>query len=344
MSALKARTVAASLAATAVLVLTACASRAPAPVAERGDVSRKSAPQPTAGGSAPTEPSAKEGKDYYVVKRGDTLYGIALDHGVAYRDLAGWNNIENPNVIRAGQALRITPPRPTETAEAIAIAKAVESTSPVEAKPIDAKPLAGTALSADAPKREPKGGKMPYSEQALAQLQKGASTLQTSVAARPNTVIPKPETKPEQKVEPKPDAKPEASTAVEPEEGDEVVEWMWPAAGKILNGFKEPANKGIDIVGNPGDPVVAAAAGKVIYVGADIRGYGNLVVVKHNNLYLSAYAHNRKILVKDKQKVDKGQKIAELGNSDADQPKLHFEIRRQGKPMDPTKFLPARPQ
>ncbi|HCX34151.1 MAG TPA: peptidase, partial [Rhodocyclaceae bacterium] len=120
------------------------------------------------------------------------------------------------------------------------------------------------------------------------------------------------------------------------------IDWIWPANGKLLNGFKEPSSKGIDIAGKPGDPVLAAAAGKVIYAGSNVRGYGNLVVVKHNDQFLSAYAHNRKILVKESQLVERGQKIAELGDSDADQAKLHFEIRLQSKPVDPLKYLPGR--
>jgi lipoprotein NlpD len=106
-----------------------------------------------------------------------------------------------------------------------------------------------------------------------------------------------------------------------------------------LAGFDESKNKGLDIGGKAGDPVFAAADGKVVYAGAGLRGYGNLIIIKHNNTYLSAYAHNQALLVKEDQAIQKGQKIAEMGNSDADQVKLHFEIRRQGKPVDPTRYL-----
>lgn len=124
------------------------------------------------------------------------------------------------------------------------------------------------------------------------------------------------------------------------------MDWMWPANGKLLAGFSEAgnaqeANKGLDIAGRIGDPVLAAAAGKVIYVGAFAK-HGNLVVLLHANGYSSVYAHNSKILVKESQAVTRGQKIAELGDSDAEQPKLHFELRQNGKPLDPQKFLPAR--
>lgn len=124
--------------------------------------------------------------------------------------------------------------------------------------------------------------------------------------------------------------------------GDEDVAWIWPAQGTMLAGFDEAKNKGLDISGKAGDPVIASADGRVVYAGAGLRGYGNLIILKHNNTFLTAYAHNQTLLVKEDQSVKKGQKIAEMGNSDADRVKLHFEIRRQGKPVDPAKYLPAR--
>ena len=130
---------------------------------------------------------------------------------------------------------------------------------------------------------------------------------------------------------------PAAATSV-----DEDLNWIWPARGTLLSGFDEVKNKGIDIAGTAGDPVLAAADGRVVYVGASLRGYGNLVILKHNNTFLTAYAHNQLLLVKEDQTVRRGQKIAEMGNSDADRVKLHFEVRRQGKPVDPAKYLPAR--
>jgi lipoprotein NlpD len=123
---------------------------------------------------------------------------------------------------------------------------------------------------------------------------------------------------------------------------EDEISWMWPSSGTVLTGFDEIKNKGLDMGGNAGDPVLAAADGRVVYVGAGLRGYGNLIILKHNNTYLTAYAHNQTLLIKEDQSVRKGQKIAEMGNSDADRVKLHFEVRRQGKPVDPTKYLPAR--
>ncbi|MCS4510330.1 peptidoglycan DD-metalloendopeptidase family protein [Xylophilus ampelinus] len=124
--------------------------------------------------------------------------------------------------------------------------------------------------------------------------------------------------------------------------GEDEVAFIWPASGTLLASFDEAKNKGYDIGGKAGDPVLAAADGRVVYAGAGLRGYGNLVILKHNNTYLTAYAHNQSLMVKEDQTVRKGQKIAEMGNSDADRVKLHFEIRRQGKPVDPSRYLAAR--
>ena len=135
---------------------------------------------------------------------------------------------------------------------------------------------------------------------------------------------------------------PQAAASRSGEISDDDVPWAWPTAGApiVLAGFDEARNKGLDIAGKAGDPVLASADGRVVYAGAGLRGYGNLIILKHNNTYLTAYAHNQALLVKEDQSVRRGQKIAEMGNSDADRVKLHFEIRRQGKPVDPSKYLP----
>jgi lipoprotein NlpD len=133
------------------------------------------------------------------------------------------------------------------------------------------------------------------------------------------------------------ETRPAPATATESE-----ISWIWPTNGPVLAGFDDVKNKGLDIGGVAGEPVLAAADGRVVYVGAGLRGYGNLIILKHNNVYLTAYAHNQTLLVKEDQSVLKGQKIAEMGHSDADRVKLHFEVRRQGKPVDPAKYLPAR--
>ena len=130
--------------------------------------------------------------------------------------------------------------------------------------------------------------------------------------------------------------------AVKPAAVEGEINWIWPANGAVLAGFDEVKNKGLDIGGTAGEPVLAAADGRVVYVGAGLRGYGNLIILKHDNVFLTAYAHNRTLLVKEDQSVSKGQKIAEMVSSDSDHVKLHFEVRRQGKPVDPAKYLPAR--
>jgi len=137
-------------------------------------------------------------------------------------------------------------------------------------------------------------------------------------------------------------AAPAVSAPVASAGGDDDLNWIWPSSGAVLAGFDDVKNKGVDLGGAAGDPVMAAADGRVVYAGAGLRGYGNLIILKHNATYLTAYAHNQALLVKEDQAVKKGQKIAEMGNSDADRVKLHFEVRRQGKPVDPAKYLPAR--
>lgn len=135
---------------------------------------------------------------------------------------------------------------------------------------------------------------------------------------------------------------PVSPPAPTPSGSDQGLAFAWPANGPVIGQFDEVRNKGLDISGQAGDPVLAAADGQVVYAGSGLRGYGNLIILKHNNTFLTAYAHNQSLSVKEDQQVRKGQKIAEMGKTDADRVKLHFEIRRQGKPVDPAKFLPPR--
>ncbi|MCL2658106.1 MAG: peptidoglycan DD-metalloendopeptidase family protein [Betaproteobacteria bacterium] len=304
---------------TVLLILAACASTSKAPVEGRGaaGVTKNEGVE-----SAPVV--ARPG--YYIVKKGDTLFNIALENGQDWRDIVSWNGLDNPNLILVGQELRVRPPDGS-TSKAVA-----GSGQGIESRPLE--PKSGTTSSATATKpddgvrREPRGGKQPYSDQAFATAQKTDEALR--LAAKPEN-----KTTSETKTEP---------TAAKPVDakGDDEVEWAWPTGGKVLSSFSESSNKGVDIAGQLGETVTAAGAGKVVYVGSGLRGYGNLVIIKHNSNYLSAYAHNQKILVQEGQSVKKGQQIALLGESDADRPKLHFEIRRQGKPVDPLKYLPKR--
>ncbi|MGE5387243.1 MAG: peptidoglycan DD-metalloendopeptidase family protein [Betaproteobacteria bacterium] len=290
------------------LILAGCASQPPAPVVERST--------PTVSARAPAAPS---GQGYYTVKKGDTLYRIALEHGVYYRDIAAWNNITDTNSIKEGMVLRVAPPG----AESGAVTTQPIQTGPqVEVRPLGETPAAAPVVSPatnDNVKREPKVNKEPYSDAAWERAQTPASA-----AAKPA----------ETKAEPKSEAKPA-------ETGAGLV-WGWPATGKMTAAFGENGNKGIDIAGRDGDPISAAADGKVFFVGLQ-KGYGNLLIIGHTNGYISVYAHNRKILVSEKQQVSKGQKVAEMGKSDSENGvKLHFEVRQQGKPVDPLAYLPKR--
>ena len=272
--------------AAAVMLMVGCGSRplGLAPVEDRG---KGAAKLPVASVVAPVakvdvkqppglENAGKPG--YYTVKPGDTLIRIGLDAGQSFRDIARWNNLENPNLIEVGQVLRILPPT---------------SDNPlVVTRPV----VSGTANS----------------------------TTASATAALPARAASAPASSPQ------------------PATTEDDMGWIWPAQGKLIAGFDELKNKGFDIDGRSGDAILASADGRVVYAGASLRGYGNLIILKHNNTYLTAYAHNQALMVIEDQIVKKGQKIAEMGNSDADRVKLHFEIRRQGKPVDPAKYLPAR--
>jgi lipoprotein NlpD len=278
------------------------------------------------------------------VRKGDTLYGIALDHGLDYRELASWNEIADPNVIRVDQTLRLRPPPGWQPPPEPANAPAVVS-QPLPPPPeIEAKPLAPLVV-----KTAPKAVKLAYSEAALAQL-RGEGPKQPAAAAAPAA---RPEVKPVVAA-PKPAPLPTKPLPVPPATSaagkplPTVVEpftdtsWIWPAKGPLLHSFNQGANpKGVAIGGEPGQPVLASAAGKVVYSGSGLRGYGKLIIIKHNETYLSVYAHNRTLLVKEGERVARGQKIAEMGDSDAQRVALHFEIRRLGKPVDPMQYLPA---
>lgn len=306
------------------LLLASCAARTPAPVSDRGPVPA-APPVATAQPPAPAPADLPKPVPTHTVKRGETLVGIALQYGLDYRELAAWNNITNPNVLATGQVLIVAAPA---SAKPYAGAAAGPVTTPLAMPPtpIEGRPLGNTPSL----KVEPRGQKVPYSDRALAQL--SSPEPGTPAAAAPATT-PVPEAVPV----PAPPmvAAPEKPAGTDREE----VDWTWPAKGKVLANFSE-STKGMDIAGRKGAPVLAAASGRVVYAGAGLRGYGKLVIIKHNNTWLSAYAHNDNLLVKEQQDVRKGQKIAEMGSTDADQVKLHFEVRRQGKPVDPAKVLP----
>ncbi len=336
-----------AVAAAAALTLLGCVQRTPAPVDDR------SAPGAAAKPAAPAPEALSP--DSYVVKRGDTLYSIALDQGVDWRELAALNQLADPTKLQTGQVLRVRPPQAAAPAEGVVVSP-IDAGQPIVTRPLGAEappatapavPAAPTpaATGATALKTEPKGVRLPYSDANLAALQRGEAAARAAAKPEAPAAPPKPEAPPTAKPEAAA-TQPEPPAAVPkpgPEAAGERVDWMWPASGRVVAAFNGTASKGVDIAGRVGDPVFASAAGRVVYSGEGIPAYGKLVIIRHNNTYLSAYAHNSQILVKEGQNVARGQKIAEVGATGAREAKLHFEIRRLGKPVDPLAYLPTRP-
>ncbi|QGZ61564.1 peptidoglycan DD-metalloendopeptidase family protein [Paraburkholderia acidisoli] len=292
----------------ALCLLTACATRLDsAPVVDQ------TAPLGTSAGQPPV-PLGPPPPGYYRVKPGDTLYRIALENGQNYRDIATWNNVTNPNQIEVDQLLRVVPPGTNPSAAYTP--GVVTAPVPGMAATPSGQPGAPAAPAASGPAMPPIYGS-------------GAAAGATAGAMAGGSVPP---------------------AAVPPQAGasggemaaapNGSISLAWPARGPVLNGFDDSKNKGVNIGGAPGDPVKAAGDGRVVYAGNGLRGYGNLIIIKHDATFLTAYAHNRALMVKEGDAVTKGQKIAEMGNTDSDRVMLHFEVRRQGKPVDPLKYLP----
>jgi lipoprotein NlpD len=308
------------------LLLAACASKTPAPIVPRTQPSAQrpaeparapappsaaTAPKPPAPAPAPAPPEA-------TVQTAPVRIGSIESRGLETRPL-------DP---RTG-APAATPPA-------------------AAAPPGAAPPAAAPALPALPPnaKTGPRGAKVPYTDSALAELRAAESapaaaapSAAAAAAALPSPAAPS--AAPPAAAARAPDARPAEPTEPRVAEGGDG-DWAWPASGKLIQTFTESGNKGVVLGGRVGDPVLAAADGRVIFSGNGPRGYGNLVIVKHANELLSVYAHNRSLAVKEGQSVKRGQKIAELGDSGTSSPRLHFEIRQQGKPVDPARFLPRR--
>ncbi len=366
----------AALCAVIAILITGCASRTPAPVVERMPGGK---PPPVATPSAPVPPPRPvERPEFYAVRPGDTIYSIAVNQGVDYRDIIAFNGLTDNSRLAPGQVLRIRQPvvsavplppsasAPPGSAPVDVQVSPVHTPPPIEVRPLPLPtvpaprpaPATGPAPAPADPARtetlpqgvrtEPRAFKLPFSDENLAMIQRGES----ATAPVPRVVEPKDPPRVESKPEaPKPEApKPPADTRVEPpkpatappSDDRDRVDWAWPTTGRVLSKF-EGNNKGVAIGGKTGEPVFAAAGGRVVYIGTGLRGYGHLIIIKHNDTFLSAYAHNSKILVKESQNVTRGQKIAEIGSSDSDRPMLHFEIRKNGKPVDPLAYLPERP-
>jgi lipoprotein NlpD len=248
------------------------------------------------GAAAPRELTA-EGR--YRVRRGDSLYTIAFNFGLDWRDIADWNGIRSPYVIYPDQELRLQPP-PADSVQQVVIRPAASPDG---------------SISKDQRSFEPPGG---------------------SAAGEPETsptVAPAPAK-----------ATSSAASKSSPLPMQDPGKWLWPTEGRLLSSFKEndPSRNGIEIAGQEGQAIKAAAAGEVVYSGNGLIGYGELIIVKHSDRMLSAYAHNRKRLVSEGQKVAAGELLAEMGRDERNQPLLHFEVRVNGSPQDPMKYLPKR--
>jgi lipoprotein NlpD len=288
-------------------VAAGCATRrTPAPVVDARSPKALAAKTFAAPLATPA-PAARSAEELYTVKRGDTLYSIALEHGMDYRDLAELNRLDKPTRLRIGQQLKLkqaaTAVVRADPEPPVAQVGTARILGRVESRPLEGLP----ALPARAPVK---------SELARMQIVKPEPVKPVAVAAAP--------------------AAPVKSMSTPTPLG----QFIWPAKGKLLAEFAEPRKKGIDIDGKPGDPIVAAASGRVTYIGSGIPGLGKLVVLNHDNGFITVYAHNRNILVKEQQTVARGQRIAELGSTDSERPKLHFQIRKGAAAVDPLHYLP----
>lgn len=288
------------------LILSSCTTQPNAPVIDRTPASTSSAPP-----SSQNNADKDWRPDHYIVKKADTLFSIGLEFGYDYKEIAAANGISPPYIIKVGQVLKLASLKPKNISKSnpskskdLQSSSSKDDTDEVVVSPIK------TESSPTANNTSTNRSSAPI-ETSSAQTK---SSEQTKTA--PIEVLQK-----------------------SPATNDEDIIWVWPTAGKVIKSFADSGNKGIDIAGIQGQAILAAASGKVIYSGADLRGYGKLVIIKHNSNYLSVYAHNHQILVKEGQQIQKSQKIAEMGNTDAEQTKLHFEIRKQGKSVDPSGLL-----
>jgi len=313
------------------LVIVACSSNLPAPVIDR--MSNNNKPN-TANTPSKKSPHKNESKttdwrpDAYIVKKGDTLISIGLEFGYDYKDIAQNNDISPPYTIKVGQSLKLK-----STKDKLATTEAkLDQGDGVSTFPLNGSGnntgngLAQSAsITQNAPSlSSPKAIRELYSEEAS-----NKAPLLSQTIAEKSSSSPVP-------------TKTTTANLTETKissEATEDIQWAWPTKGKVSETFNETSNKGIDISGASGQSINAAASGKVIYSGSDLRGYGKLVIIKHNANYLSVYAHNKTLLVKEGQQVNSGQKIAEMGDTDANKIGLHFEIRHLGKSVDPSKYL-----
>ena len=321
----------------AALLLAACASTTV--------VREEAAPRPIYTDARPAPASTAPRGPSHVVQAGDTLYGIAFRNSLDWREVARWNGIGEPFVIQPGQVLRLSAPRRTTTRPV------ASSLSPAPAAPAVASgppPMprgpagsSGPAVPTTAAASSPPP-RRPVTAPVATPVNPPTSTPAPAVASTPSTSGPRPSGA---VAAPAPVAVP-ASTPTGPAgtSAFRAGQWQWPTQGQVISRYAEgdKARQGIAIAGTAGQPVRAAAAGTVVYSGAGLVGYGELIIIKHNDEWLSAYGHNRRRLVAEGANISAGQQIAELGRTGTSRDMLHFEIRRNGKPVDPTPLLPRR--
>jgi lipoprotein NlpD len=349
-----------AVSAVALAMLAGCTTSVPAPVVDRNvrpavgaQPDPRAVPPATVAPVNPAQPGNTVGSQFHVVQKGETLYGIARVNGVDVNSLSAWNNMAAGVALREGQVLRLSPP--LGSAPAVTGAGTTITTIPpsglIQGQPLPAGtplPATGAATPSLSPivtpveaplKRDPKAQRVPYSDAALAAMQRGET------AGSPGTGSPGADVRPTvpAATASAPTAAATSSVDVEIKPGNGVerdgIAWTWPTAGKVASKFNDKAPmKGIDIAANAGTAVVAAASGKVIYVGKEPRGYGQMIVVNHAKETVSVYFHTDKVQVKEQQRVLLGQKLAEVAEG-ADN-KMHFEVRRQGRPLDPVALMP----
>ena len=337
------------------LILAACASD-PAPIVELSGNSAETGPRPVQ-----TPPAPASGT--YRVVRGDTLYAIAFRHGLDYRDVAAWNRIDPPYRIFVGQDLRLNAQAAITSgaspSPAVAAASARPPAGAAMTQPHSAQAPATAAATVAAPRTS---ADKPGMFEDVTSNSEAVPESVPSVKATPEPA--KPETPQPGQVAAKP---PAAETPVKPPSAEPArpaipteppprsvddsiavstggVTWRWPGKGSLAGTFVagDQTRQGIDVAGKAGDPVLAAADGEVVYSGNGLLGYGELIIVKHNANFLSAYGHNRKRLVQEGDRVRAGQQIAEMGSTASSRDELHFEIRKNGKPVNPLDYLPVR--
>ncbi len=296
------------------MVLTACAQTSVS-VRPVKDDDKASVRQTAVNKKAIVYTSISRDEDY-IAQAGDTLYGISLRAGLNYRDVAAWNNIAEPYTVKIGQRILLRPAEGSIPPDTSIAATKPSDVKPAEKKPADVKPI----------EVKPVENKPPVA------ITKPVVT--TAPAVEPsNPVVSSPATTAPEK--PPVESKPVETNA---------MLWRWPTEGSLIARFVagDPTQQGINIAGKSGQPVRASIDGTVVYSGAGLVGYGELIIIKHNNEWLSAYAHNRKRLVAEGTKVKTGDVIAEMGRTGTIRDMLHFEIRRNGKPVDPLQYLPKR--